>query len=130
MNFAKFLRTPFLQNTSGRLLLKTVKGHQHETVNYVKFPENQCSEDYIWETARGLSERVLGHTGRDAKSQLVKHAIENIHKYPEIEDFDIFCKRHRNKTFKRKVTESLSIKDIRPTLNTYHEKSMQLRLFN
>ena len=31
-----------------------------------------------------LSERVLGHNGRDAKSQLVKNAIEKSNKYPEI----------------------------------------------
>ena len=30
--------------------------------------KDQCSEDYTGETARGLSERVLGHNGRDVKS--------------------------------------------------------------
>ena len=29
VNFAKFLRTPFLQNTPGRLLLKTLKPTFH-----------------------------------------------------------------------------------------------------
>ena len=76
-----------------------------------------------------LSERVLGHNGRDAKSQLVKNAIEKSNKYPEIQDFNIFGKSYRNNTFNWKVPESLSIKDIRPTLNT-HERSMQLKLFS
>ena len=33
MNFAKFLRTPFSQSTSGRLLLKREKLHQAELVS-------------------------------------------------------------------------------------------------
>ena len=54
---------------------KTVKEHQHDIVYYVKCPESQSSENYIGETARRLSERVLDHNGRDAISRLVKHAI-------------------------------------------------------
>ena len=42
-------------------------------MNYVKFPENQCSEDYTGETAQRLPESVLGHNGRDAKSQLIAY---------------------------------------------------------
>ena len=63
---------------------KTVKEHQHDIVYYVKCPESQCSEDYTGETAQRLSERVLDHSGRDAKSHLVKHAIEKCHKCPKI----------------------------------------------
>ena len=82
---------------------KTVKDHQHDIVYYVKCPESQCSEDYTGKAARRLSERVLDHKGRDAKSHLVKHAIEEGHKYPKIEDFDVIGKVYRNNTFKRKV---------------------------
>ena len=38
------------------------------------------------------------------------------HKYPEIEDFSVTGKGYRNNTFKRKVAESLLIKNVRPTL--------------
>ena len=95
--------------------------HQHDIVYYVKCPESQCSEDYTGETARGLSGRVLDHNGRNA--------IEKCHKYSKIEDFNVIGKSYRNNTFKRKVAESLPIKDVRPTLNT-HEKSAPLKLFN
>ena len=99
---------------------KTVKEHQHDNVYYVKCPESQCLEDYTGETARRLSERVHDHNGRDAESRLVKHVIEKCHKCPKMEDFNIIGKGYRNNTFKRKVSESLVIKDIRPTLNTHH----------
>ena len=87
------------------------------------------SENYSGETARRLSERVLNHIGRDAKSHQLKHAIQKYHKYPKIEDFSVIAKGNRNNTFKRKVTEFLLIKDIRPNLNT-HGKSVPLKLFN
>ena len=62
---------------------KPVKEHQHDIFYYVKCPESQCSEDYTAETARRCSESVLDHNDRDAKSHLVKHAIEKCHKYPK-----------------------------------------------
>ena len=76
-----------------------------------------------------MPERVLYHNDRDIKSHPVKHAIEKCHKYPEVEDFDVIGKGYENNTFKRKVAESLLIKDVRPTLNTY-EKSVPLKLCN
>lgn len=38
----------------------------------------KCSKDYTGETVQRLLERILYHNGRDAKSDLVKHATENI----------------------------------------------------
>ena len=46
-----------------------------------------------------------------------------MHKYPKIEDFNVIGYVYTNNTFKRKVAESLLIKDVRPTFNTY-EKSV------
>ena len=71
---------------------KTVKENQHDIVYYARCPESQCPEDYTGETAQRLSERVLEHNGRDAKSHLVKHAIEKYGKYPKIEDFNVIGK--------------------------------------
>ena len=68
---------------------KTIKEHQYDIVHYVICPEGQCSENFAGETARRLSERVLEHNGRGAKSHLVKDAIKKCHKYPKIEDFNV-----------------------------------------
>ena len=67
---------------------KTIKEHQYDIVYYVICPEGQCSENCAGETARRLSERVLEHNGRSAKSHLVKDAIKKCHKYPKQEDFN------------------------------------------
>ena len=40
VNFAKRLRAPFLQNTSGRLLLEYVRLHLHIHVGYTKQPQS------------------------------------------------------------------------------------------
>ena len=79
--------------------------------------------------ARTLSEKVLDHNDRDAKSHLVKHVIKKCHKYPKIEDFNIIGTGYRNNTFKWKVGESSLIKGTRSTLNTrelYATKVIQL----
>ena len=97
---------------------KNVNEHQHDIVCYVKCPERQCSEDYTGETARRLSKRVLDHNGRDTKSYLLQHASEKCHIYP-------IGKGNRNNTFKQKVTESLLIKDVRPTLKITRSQCQQ-----
>ena len=60
--------------------------HQHDIVYCVKCPGSQFWGGSNGETARRLSGRVLDHNGRDAKSDLVKHAIEKYLKYAKIED--------------------------------------------
>ena len=49
-------------------------------------PENDCPYNYIGETARGISERVLNHTGKDINSHLYKHSIEIGHQNLDISD--------------------------------------------
>ena len=108
---------------------KTVKEHQHDIIYYVKCPESQCPEDYTGEMAQRLSERVLCRNGKDAKFNLVKHAIKKCHKYSKMEDFNIIVKDYRNNTFKWKFAKSFLIKGIRPTLNT-DKKFVPLKLFS
>ena len=40
---------------------------------------DNCTEDYVGETARCIIERAKDRNGRDQHSHLVKHAIENNH---------------------------------------------------
>ena len=63
--------------------------HQHDVIYYVKYPEEICREDYIGETGRRLSERVIDHSGRDKNSHVLKHYIEKDYKLPSLENFII-----------------------------------------
>ena len=61
-----------------------------------------------------MSKKALEHNSRDEKFKAIKHVIDKSHKYPYMEDYNIIGKSYCNNSFKRKVAEFLSIKDIRP----------------
>ena len=59
----------------------------------------------------------------------MKHSIDSEHKPLEAADYKIIGTGYRNNTMKRKLSEALSIKELKPTLNK-QEKSLPLKLFN
>ena len=87
-------------------------------------PELTCINNYVGESARRIREKIKDHNGRDHTS----HSIEKLHKNVNTIDFKIIDKNFHNNKRKRKIAETLWIKDLRPTLNT-QEKSIQLKLF-
>ena len=60
---------------------------------------------------------------------MVKHNIETSHTDVNAANFKIIDMNFSNNKRKRKIAESLWIKDLRPTLNV-QEKSVPLKLFN
>ena len=108
---------------------KTVKGHQHDITYYVECPEENCNENYVGQTGRRLSEKVIDHHGRDKNSHIFKHSVEREHRSPSLQEFSILGGNYHKNKFRRKVAESLLIKEKRSTLNT-QEKSIPLKLFN
>ena len=58
---------------------KTKFDHKHDLVYNTKCPE--CQEDYIGEIGRRLHERICDHSGKDGKSHMLKHSLENNHKH-------------------------------------------------
>ena len=95
------------------------------TLNVLKTSPQKTT---LWKVHEGCQEKYL-IIMIDAKSHLGKHAIRKCHKCSKIEDFNVISKGYRNTTFKRKVSESLLINDVRSTLNT-HQKFVPLKLFN
>ena len=67
--------------------------------------------------------------GRDHASYMVKHNIETSDTDVNSANFKTININFSNNKKKRKFAESLSIKDLRPTLNI-QEKSVPLKLFN
>ena len=49
----------------------TSKQHKHDSVYLSRCLSTDCTDSYIRETARRLSERVMDHAGRDTKSHIV-----------------------------------------------------------
>ena len=108
---------------------KTPFEEQHDLLYRAVCATNNCTEDYVGETARCIVERANDHNGQDQHSHLVKHAIENNHLPVVKDDFTKLDSGYRNNTHERKIAEALMIKVIRPSLNA-KEKSVELRLFN
>ena len=103
--------------------------HQHDIVYYGKCPEVDCTDNYIGEASRRVSERIIDHNGRDRKSHLFRHSVEHNHKNVERQDFKILGKGYRNNAMKRKISEAIYCRELKPTLNV-QEKSIDLKLFN
>ena len=112
-----------------KVKVKTKFEHNHDIVYHGICAETDCSENYIGETARRISERVKDHTGKDVHSHLFKHAVESGHKVLDVTNYSIIGKGYGNNIKKRKIAEALLIKEIKPTLNR-QDQSIALRLFN
>ena len=106
---------------------KTKFDHKHDLIYCVKCPE--CQEDYIGRIGRRLYERICDHSGKDSKSHMLKHSLENNHKHVSFEDLFILLNGHTNSKVKRKTLEMLLIKELSPSLNS-QETSVLLLLYD
>ena len=68
---------------------KIKQDYQHDVTYYVKCSEEICTENYIGETGRRPSERVIDHSGRDKTSHVLRQCIEKEHKLPSLKGFMI-----------------------------------------
>ena len=59
--------------TSCRIKDKTEMKHGYDNVYYNEYPEEQCNKNYIGETGRRISERIIDHAGRDSRSYVYKY---------------------------------------------------------
>ena len=110
-------------------ILKISFEHQDYLIHYVNCTEPSCDDNYIGKTGRRIIERIKDHGYRDYASHMVKHNIETSHTNVNTANFKIIDMNFSNNKRKRKIAESLWIKDLRPTLNV-QEKSIPLKLFN
>ena len=108
---------------------QTIFEYKHDVIYHGKCLPQNCVDDYIGETARRVNKRIVDHTGRDINSHLLKHSIDSEHKPLEAVDYKIIGTGYCDNTMKRKLSEALFIKKLKPTLNK-QEKSLPLKLFN
>ena len=108
---------------------KTIFKHNHDVVFLEACPENNCSDNYVGESARCISERKIDHIGRDQNPHLFKHSCIKNHPNTSKTDFKIISSGFKNNYCRHKIAKALSIKQIKPSLNV-QEKSYELKLFN
>ena len=89
----------------------------------------ECKEDYKEEIDRRLHERIYDYSGKNSKSNMLQHYLENNHKHVFFEDFCILRNGYTNSKFKQKILGALFIKEFQLLLNS-QETSVPLLLYN
>ena len=107
---------------------KTPKEHLHNVVYHAECPNKKCKSRYTGETRCRTQKRVIQHNKKDKKSHLLLHAKKTRHRRVWINDFKILGSGYSS-NFKRKISESLFIKKLKPDLNIQKE-SLKLSLYN
>ena len=90
--------------------------HQQDLVSYGEYSSGSWNGNYIGESGRRISDRIMGHNGRDLKSDTPKHSIESGCKNRSLNDFNILVKNFKNYTWKQNIAGSLSFTEIESTL--------------
>ena len=93
------------------------------------FPENNCLDNYVGESARRISEKIIDHNGGDPKFHLFKHSCCKNHPNTSKTDFKIISSGFKNNYYRRKIAEALLLKQVKPSLSV-RQKSYELKLFN
>ena len=84
---------------------------------------------HVLKHKRRLNERIMEYAGKDNRSQVLKHTLQSGHPSVSLNDFRILQKGKNNNKVKRKISEVLLIRKLRPWLNI-HENLVPLELFN
>ena len=102
--------------------------HMHNVVYNGKCHTESCISHYGGQTKCRLGKRIIQHNRTDKNSHLLKHANETGHQRVWLEDFKILGSGYAS-NFKRKISESLFINEIKPDLNI-QKTAFKLSLFN
>ena len=103
--------------------------HKHDLVQYTKFSETSCTEEYLGESGCRITERVADHSGKNKQSYLLKHALLQNHRLIDLTSMKITDSRFHGNKLKWEISEVLHIKENRPSLSS-QEQLVELKLFN
>ena len=87
----------------------------------------ELRDDYIGETKCRLGTRIQQHQRSDKESAIYQNYTNKNIDPPDPKDFSILAKNYNNR-MKRRIAESLYIKEMKPSLNIQKD-AYQLRLF-
>ena len=96
----------------------TNKQHKYDLVYFSRCPSTNCTDSYIGDIARRLSEGVImvalwmdhyESRYRDTKSHIVRYSLNSNNKTVNIENFKILNMGYNNNTYKRRISEALSV---------------------
>ena len=103
--------------------------HNHNAVYLGTCLMNNCSDNYVGESAWSITERITDHSGTEQNLYLFKHSC--IKKHPESSKtyFKIISSRFKNNCCRRIIAKVFLIRQIKPSLNV-QEKPYELDMSN
>ena len=102
--------------------------HRHNVSYHIKCANKKCKSNYVGETKRRILPRTSEHNGKDEKSHILIHSKKTKHRRVFLQDVKILGSGYRT-NFRRKISEALYIKELKPDLNVKKE-AYKLKLFN
>ena len=90
--------------------------HLHDVTYKIKCPNKCCESNYGGQTKCRIAKRILEYNGKDKASHVLNHSREKKHRRVWLDDVTILGKGYAS-DIKRKISESLFIKELRPDLN-------------
>ena len=74
--------------------------HNHDIIYLATCPEDNCLENYIGESGRQISERIIDLNGRDQKLHIFRHSSEKCRQHFHTNSFKIIGNGFKNNSFK------------------------------
>ena len=100
----------------------------HNVVYHGKCRTKKCTSHYVGQTKCRVGKRIIEHNRIDRGSHLLKHTETMKQRRVWMEDFKVLGTSYSN-SFKRKISESLFVKELKPDLNV-QKTSYKLLLYN
>ena len=107
---------------------KTKFEHQHNVTYHIDCGHKKCSSNYVGQTKCRIIKRTLEHNNRDNASHVLCHSKKTKHRRVMIENVKVLGKGYKS-DFKRRISESLFIKELKPDLNKQKD-AFRLKLYN
>ena len=95
---------------------KTKNECLHNVVYHVKCGNKKCKSCYVGQTKCRIIKRTLQHNSKDNASHVLIHSKATKHRRVSMENVKILGRRYKS-DFKRRISESLFIKQLKPDLN-------------
>jgi hypothetical protein len=107
---------------------KTKDENLHNVTYHVSCGNKKCKSCYVGQTKCRIIKRTLQHNSKDNASHVLIHSKKTKHRRVSMKNVKILGRRYKT-DFKRKISESLFIKQLKPDLNKQKD-AFKLKLYN
>ena len=107
---------------------KTKDESLHNVTYHVSCGNKKCKSCYVGQTKCRIIKRTLQHNSKDNASHVLMHSKKTKHRRVTMKNVRILGRRYKS-DFKRRISESLFIKQLKPDLNKQKD-AFKLKLYN